>query len=74
MFKINDKVKMTCDGSPSWETGDVGRIVRIDNDLILYLICFDSKCHEMHHKSNDHTHWSCEEFIKPYPNPLLTIE
>ena len=78
MFKINDKVQMTCDGSyngePSWETGDVGRIVHIENDLIPYLICFDSNCHEMHQNSNDHTYWSCEEFIKSYPNPLMTIE
>ena len=49
MFKINDKVQMTCDGAPAWKTGDVGRIVHIDDDLIPYLICFDSNCHEMHH-------------------------
>ena len=51
MFKINDKVQMTCDGAPAWKTGDVGRIVHIDDDLIPYLICFDSNCHEMHHNS-----------------------
>lgn len=72
MFKINDKVQMTCDGAPAWKTGDVGRIVHIDDRL--YLICFDSNCHEMHHNSNGHTFWSCEEFIKSYPNPLMTIE
>ena len=72
-MKVNDTVKMNCD-CHLWKRGSIGRIVHIDDDLIPYLICFDSNCHEMHHNSNGHTFWSCEEFIKSYPNPLMTIE
>ena len=76
MFKINDKVQMTCDGAPAWKTGDVGRIVHIDNDLILYLICFDSNCTEKHTDGWGHAWWAEEDDFELYQrhNKLINCE
>ena len=78
-FKLNDKVTMQYQTS-WWNNGDVGRIVKIDNNAPgkpLYLICFDSSCHQMHECSdfNEHCYWAGKYDLKlRRPNRLMKVE
>ena len=74
-FKLNDKVTMQYQTS-RWNNGDVGRIAKINNNAPgkpLYLICFDSSCHQMHEgiRDNEHCYWAGKYDIKLRRQPIL---
>lgn len=67
-FKLNDTVTMRHQ-THWWSKGDVGRIVKLDHNTQgepIYLICFDTSCHQMHEYSDFHEHcyWTGKNDLK----------
>ena len=78
-MEINDRVKMR-DNTDCWNKGEIGRIVKVRYNMHnkpIYLVCFDSNCHEMHdvYEDSEHCWWTDKTDVAPgIHNELMEVK